>query len=211
MTLAIDVLIEPDAAITAQALAINERLRSWYPSGFALGDDARVHLTLVQCYVEQSGLADIERITNDVAASLAPATLTANELLVLGDPAADSVATVMFDVPATKALSALHQHLADALTPLSSHSGDKDAFVATADGEPIDAFTLSYVGPFLASQSGPNYFPHITLGQARRADAERLLATPFDPIEFNVDHVSIYQLGHYGTARRLLHRAPGVG
>ena len=56
-TIAIDVLLEPDATMVAEAQAMNTRLLALFPKGFALDATHRPHITLIQCFVASASLA----------------------------------------------------------------------------------------------------------------------------------------------------------
>src|SRR3712207_9338937 len=63
-TIAIDVLVEPDATMVAAAQAANARLRDVYPEGYSLDESHAPHITLLQRYIR---VADLERVTAAVA------------------------------------------------------------------------------------------------------------------------------------------------
>jgi hypothetical protein len=44
----------------------------------------------------------------------------------------------------------------------------------------------------------------VTVGIATAAFATSMAAGPFEPIYFSPDAATVYQLGNYGTARKLL-------
>ena len=65
MTLiAINVLLDPDAATVEKAQATNARLREDYPDGFALDANHAPHITLLQQFVRT---ADLDEVANAVA------------------------------------------------------------------------------------------------------------------------------------------------
>src|SRR5438067_7555998 len=53
---AIDILLEPDAAMIQHATATNDRLRKVFPKGFALDASHRPHVTLAQRFVRTGEL-----------------------------------------------------------------------------------------------------------------------------------------------------------
>src|SRR3712207_6576700 len=59
-TIAIDVLVEPDATMVAAAQAVNARLRDVYPEGYSLDESHAPHITLLQRYVREQ---DLDRVT----------------------------------------------------------------------------------------------------------------------------------------------------
>ena len=71
MTLiAINVLLDPDAATVEKARAVNARLRQNEPRGFALDANHAPHITLVQGFVRQ---AEIEAVAGALRSALAQA------------------------------------------------------------------------------------------------------------------------------------------
>ena len=57
--MAINVLLDPDAATVEKARAVNARLRESYPDGFALDANHAPHITLLQRFVRT---ADVDRV-----------------------------------------------------------------------------------------------------------------------------------------------------
>ena len=53
--IAINVLLDPDAATVEKARAVNARLREDYPDGFALDANHAPHITLLQRFVRTAG------------------------------------------------------------------------------------------------------------------------------------------------------------
>lgn len=68
MTLiAINVLLDPDAATVEKAQVTSARLRKNYPDGFALDANHAPHITILQQFVRT---ADLEEVANAVAGVL---------------------------------------------------------------------------------------------------------------------------------------------
>ena len=65
-TIAVDVLLEPDARMLAHAEANNARLLAVFPGGFALDAAHRPHITLLQCFVAAEGLEGFHAAVGDV-------------------------------------------------------------------------------------------------------------------------------------------------
>ena len=66
--LAIDIAFEPDATMTARALAANARLRASCPEGFAFDATHRPHITMLQQFMRAD---DLERVYAAAIAVLA--------------------------------------------------------------------------------------------------------------------------------------------
>ncbi len=56
---AIDILLEPDAAMLRHAQANNARLLEVFPKGFALDETHRPHITLIQRFVRTESLDQV--------------------------------------------------------------------------------------------------------------------------------------------------------
>lgn len=208
--IAIDVLIEPDAALLQRARLANAVLRGDHPAGFAFDDGHLPHVTLVQRYVPSR---DLDAVCEAVAAMLPGHAPEALHLQVIGlhvrtDEAVGSASWMVSPAPQL-------QRLADAclaaVAPFAVDGGDADAFVGNEDGTPIRASTIAYVERFVPDHSGERYVPHITLGRARAAFLRELQRAPFEPFAFTPAAIGIHQLGNHGTARRRLWRHPTDG
>ena len=67
MTLiAINVLLDPDAATVEKAQATNARLREDYPDGFALDADHAPHITILQRFVRTVDLDEVAKAVVEV-------------------------------------------------------------------------------------------------------------------------------------------------
>jgi hypothetical protein len=200
---AINVLIEPDAALAARARALNARLRQpGQPRTFALDESHVPHVTLVQQYLRRAELPSLGAVLQDVLES----NPMPSQLRLTGVSVApwNGASMVSLEVERTAMLSRLQEALLAALIPFVAPKGDATAFVRDAPDSSIDAATLDYVSAFPARQVGENYRPHITVGLAPKAVAQALRIEPFEPQAYAAAGVRIYQLGNDGTARRLL-------
>ena len=73
-TVAIDILMEPDAVMVQRAQAANARLRAVFPEGYSLDASHRPHLTTVQQFVRSADLDKIYDEVGSVISSANPAT-----------------------------------------------------------------------------------------------------------------------------------------
>ena len=64
--IAINVLLDPDAAMFEKAQAINARLRESYPDGFALDANHASHITILQRFVRTADLDEIAKAVAEV-------------------------------------------------------------------------------------------------------------------------------------------------
>ena len=178
---AIDILLTPDEATVERAKAVNAVLRADLPSGFALDDTHRPHVTLLQRYVRSDDLDGVFAAVDDVIASRDVAALRLHAVDLAGAEFGTPPGTLLVSIgiePAS-ALLALHEALVEAVSPFARSGGVAAAFVTTADEPAINAATITYVEEFVPAHSGPRYAPHMTVGMGGRDLVERLEASPF--------------------------------
>lgn len=205
MTLvAINVLLDPDAATVAVAEGWNARLREAEPRGFALDADHSPHITLVQAFVRA---AELDTLASALCQTLSaepppPCPSQATGLYHLSDGTRGLMGLV---IAPTEALRTLQQRLLSALAPFIVAEGSSDAFAPRPDGQPVSAPTLAYVSDYVSSRTGDAYHPHLTLGIGPLELVASLEAEPFSPFPVQPVSISLYQLGEYGVAQRKLH------
>jgi hypothetical protein len=201
---AINVLLEPDATMVARAQADNALLREVFPRGFALDATHHPHLTLLQRFVRT---ADLDRVYAAAASVLAGADLPALRLEALkyyyipGGPV--GLAGIVVKTP--PGLADLQRALIEAITPYSAAIGFPEAFYAAPGEAGVDEQTIAYVMGYVPNASGDHFKLHLTTGIGPRDHLDALLAAPFEPFKFAPAGAAVYQLGHYGTARKKLH------
>ena len=207
---AIDVLLEPDEATRARAGAVNAMLRDDLPSGFALDETHRPHVTVLQRYVRSADLEGVFAAVEDVVAARDVAALRLHAISIIsaefGTPPGTTLASIVIEP--TPALRALHEALVEALAPFTASGGTAAAFVTTAEEPVINAATTAYVEEFVPVHSAEHYSPHITVGVGKQDLVNGLEASPFDDFEFSPSAVGVYQLGDLGAARQVLRSWP---
>ena len=207
--IALDLLLEPDAATRARAVRTNAALRADHPAGFAFDAFHRPHVTLAQRYVYERDLPALMRAIAPVAGAHNPPALslevTGVHVRIEGDTGSAS-----WRIAVTPALRALADDCLAVAQALAMAGGTADAFVPNGDGTPIRASTVRYVETFVPNHSGDNYAPHLTLGVARAAYLRELERAPFESFAFSPAAIAVYQLGDHGTARRCLWRWPAA-
>jgi len=199
---AIDVLLEPDAALAERARALNAQIRPSDARGFALDATHVPHVTLIQQFVRQG---DVARLGDVVAMALESAP-PPSDLNVTGLEFSSWNGGVMVSIGIERSgmLARLQAALVASLIPFVAPAGDASAFVRDPPETQIDAATLDYVSGFLLKRTGENYEPHVTVGVASKAAAEGLKAKPFERRSYGIARVAAYQIGNGGTARRRL-------
>ena len=205
MTLiAINVLLDPDAASVERAQATNARLREDYPAGFALDANHAPHITILERFVRT---ADLDEVANAVAEVLRTEPSTKWESKATGyyDLAYKNLALVGIVIEPTQDLRRLQQRIIDAIAPFAAEKGRGEAFADRLDGGAISQPTVDYVNNFVGPRTGMNYNLHLTVGIGTRGFVDALKAEPFEAFTFRAVSASLYQVGDYGVAQRKLY------
>jgi len=200
---AIDVLLQPDATMLGHAEAANARLLEAFPQGFALDEDHRPHITLIQCFVLTE---DLEGVYGAAAGAFATANLAAISLEAFKAyyVPADGVGLAGIVTRTTPELLQLQQAIVDALAPFTLPTGPIEAFTADHGNPAFDQALIDYVASFVGEHTGEWFSPHVTTGVAPTAVLDAMLAEPFAPFTFSPVGAAVYQLGPFGTAARRL-------
>lgn len=201
--IAIDVLLEPDATMTKQAIAANARLRENYPKGYTLGPEQVPHITLVHGYVREKDMCWLEATVSKLADATQPQEW---ELTAIGYSYAmwSGVAITTIGIERTRRLEVFQENAAKAVKHDAVADGTSAAFSTTRELPKIDHEIIDYVKHFIANSSGTKYNPHVTVGVAHEDFVKRLTAEPFEKFTFKPANVAIYQLGNFGTAQKKL-------
>lgn len=201
---AIDILLEPDATMLQRAQAANARLRTNYPKGYTLGGTHAPHITVLQAYVNTTDLDKVYAAAGKVFATENPTSWKLEAVkysyLPLGPIGLGTI-----NVTPTKDVLRLQRKLIDAITPFTAPTGSAAAFVTTPEDPDIVAPLIPYVANFARERAGDRYTPHVTVGIGTIAFWDAMLAEPFETFTFSPAGASVYQLGNYGTAMKLLH------
>lgn len=83
-------------------------------------------------------------------------------------------------------------------------TGTASAFVTTKKDPEINQPTIDYVANFVPNETGKKFNPHVTIGLASQDYLKKLLDEKFDDFTFSPAKASVYHLGNFGTARKLL-------
>ncbi len=201
---AIDIALEPDATMVGRAGVANERLRSVYPTGFALDEVHHPHITMLQRFVRTADLDAVYAATDNVFANERLTTWNLNAVKYYYLPSApDGVAGIVIE--RTQDLADLQQRLIDAVAPYTEKKGTAAAFASAEGGRDIQQFLIDYVAAFVPDSSGAKFNPHVTIGVGTQVYLDAMLAEPFAAFSFAPAGASVYQLGTFGTAQKKLH------
>lgn len=201
--IAVNVLMDPDPDTVRRARAVNGRLRTDFPQGFALDENHAPHVTLVQCFVRRQDIAEIAQAVSAALRSAPPVNWTSRAvgIYALSDGNFGLAGIV---IEPTEDLRRVQKLVSDALSPFMVHEGTGAAFAARLDGAPIGQATIDYVKGFAAQRTGTNYNPHLTVGIGTSGFVEALKAEPFEASPYRALSISLYQLGDYGVAQKKL-------
>jgi phosphoserine phosphatase len=200
---AIDILLEPDAAMLEHAAANNARLLAAFPKGFALDATHRPHITMIQCFVRTSDLDKVYAAEEKVLAGAHVNTMKLEGFKYYYAPAGATGVAGICARPTPEILK-LQADVIAAVKPYMVQTGPIGAFTAPHDDPAIDAAIIQYVSTFVPKMSGANFNPHVSTGVATKEYLDKMLTEPFEPFTFSPAGAAVYQLGPYGTAAKKL-------
>ena len=200
--IAIDVLLEPDAAMVAKAREANSRLRHDYSQGFAFDATHVPHITLLQRFVRVGDLPAFEKAMAALFKGGRAVGMNLTATGYRGGSVADARVAVIA-IRNTPDLARLQQEVAAAAAPFAQSGGTATAFFERPVSSTIAA-SAAYVNDFTDKYSGPNFAPHVTVGVGLADVVDRMVAEPFAAFGFKIAGAAIYQLGDIGTARKKL-------
>lgn len=203
---AIDVLIEPDTTMLARAKQENARMLGSIPppSGFALDEHHRPHITTLQRYVRTADLDAVFAAIQKVRADLDLSSLTFIAEAIRHMEVQPGVGLAAVVVKPGQQVIDFQAELIDALAAHVESGGTADAYVRTEAEPDINEATIEYIENYVPQHSGANYLAHVTVGLAKLDDLTAIEAAAFEPLTFAASAVSVYQLGNNGTAAKKL-------
>ena len=180
---AIDILLEPDAAMMKNAEAANARLLKNFPKGFALDETHQPHISCLQQYVKTADLDKIYEAVGKILAGEKPAAwkLKAHKYYYL--PWKD-IGLAGIVIEPTDDLIRFQQKLIDAVAPFTERTGTAAAFVTTKDDPDINQPTIDYVAAFVPNGTGPKFNPHVSIGIASQDYLKKMLEEKFEAFTF---------------------------
>jgi hypothetical protein len=205
---AIDIALEPDAAVEARAHQANAALLKADPKGYALDATHRAHVTMLQRYVRTADLPKVYAAASAVMTKEDVAHWRLTTVKYVALPAAKGIGALILVVKATPDLIRLQQEIIDAVAPYTVKTGTIAAFYTTPQEPDIVPWMIDYVADYVPKSSGAKFTPHVTTGVSTLAFVESVAAKPFDPTTFSPVGASVYQIGNYGTARKELKALP---
>ena len=147
---AIDILLEPDAAMLQRAQVVNDRLLEVFPKGFALDAVHRPHITLVQRFVLTDNLDNVYAAAGDVFASGNVTGLKLEAFKHYYIPNKDIGLSGIVIKPSPELIK-LELKGIDAVAPFAVKTGTSAAFV-TGDVPEVLPALIAYVTEFVLSR-----------------------------------------------------------
>lgn len=199
--IAINVLLTLPTEIHDQAIQLNHLIQANNPDNFRLDKDHIPHITLLQCYITESDLPQVEETLAGLYKTVKNDSLWAEDLQYSQDKK-ESFSSI--GIKKSEGLLTLHKEVITLLKPFVVTEGSQESYVQNTDGTAIDQFTIDYVPQYVSAHSYKNYNPHISLGVAKTSVLDSLNQNNFHPVKFQATSISIYQMGAFGTAQKLL-------
>lgn len=180
---AIDIVLEPDAAMVKHAEAENKRLLKVFPKGFALGKTHHPHISCLQRYVRTADLNKVYEAVGRVLAEEKPTTWKLKAYKYYYIPWKE-IGLAGIVVEPTDDLIRYQQKLIDAVAPFTVKSGNAAAFVTTKEDPDINQPTIEYVTTFVPDASGKKFNPHVTTGIASQDYLKKMIDEKFESFTF---------------------------
>jgi len=200
---AINVALNPGDVMVAHANAASAAMRADYPDGFEFDQTHIPHITLVQRFVRAADLEQVYGALESVLREEDPSSLQLEATAYYYSPM-KSLGLAGIVVDRTEGLVGLHERVIEAVAPYTINGGTAAAFFTTPE-EPVNTQpSIDYVEHYVPRSSGENFHAHVTVGLASQTFLDRLKAEPFEHFTFSPASVSVYQLGDFGTCRKLL-------
>ncbi|RFN59056.1 2'-5' RNA ligase family protein [Marixanthomonas ophiurae] len=199
--IAIDVLLTLPKEMDQQAIQLNQAIVKDNPTNFTLDKNHIPHITLLQCYIPESDLSNVAEALKGLYKTVEHDTLWADNLQYTKEKE-ESFSSIR--IKKSNQLVTLHKKVIALVKPYMVTNGSQESYVQNTDDTPIDQFTIDYVPVFVPEHSFENYNPHISLGVAKTSLLDSLNQNNFRPTKFQATSISVYQLGSFGTAQKLL-------
>ncbi len=193
---AVDVALLPEEKITAEAIKANARLIDKFGKGIVLNAaNCLPHISLAMGCIDESDIADIEKILKQITKRYPLRELRITELEVSTNAIGEKVSS--FKVQKTDELQSLHEEVMQELVPFFKYEVTDEMLF----GSEIDLSTLFWIREYRDKSSFSHFSPHITIGYGQ---AEAI--SP--PGEFTASSLALCHLGNHCTCRDVLISVP---
>jgi 2'-5' RNA ligase len=192
--IAVDIVLLPDNAMTAQAIKVNAALDPTTGSRIALdGKTCLPHITLAMGCIEPSAVEMIQSDLQTTAEALPVGDLTVTGVVISLDSRNEQVSA--FALAMTPALRALHERVMETMQTHATY--DVTAEMLWGDEE-VSPTSLRWISTFREKAAFGAFFPHITLGYGMVNETMRF------PMAMTASKLAVCHLGNHCTCRRVL-------
>ena len=161
---AIDVLLEPDAAMVSRAEAANARLRENFATGYALDALHAPHISMLQRHVRTRDLdsvySAVQRVFETEHLADLPMKATGYYYIPFTEKGA-SMGLAGIVIEPSAALLRLQQKIIDAVAPFSESGGTAAAYITAPENAHLLKQLIDYVDSYVSKPSGKNFNPHV--------------------------------------------------
>ncbi len=199
---AIVIALEPDQEMVGRARAANAMLRAGFPAGFPLDAGHPPHASIYAGFVSTDDLPKVYAATGAVLAN-EPFTSWKLDAFKYYYIPLGPMGLAGIVIQPTLGLIRMQQDMIDAAGPYTVKTASAAAFYTTPAEPDIHPAVVDYVAGF-ADHTGKNFSPHVTIGLAATGFLDALLDEPFNGFTFSPASASVYQIGNFGAARKVL-------
>ncbi len=191
--IAVDIVLLPAETLMDKAIEANRRLLKQWTDNIRLNKhDCLPHISLAMGSIEETDIANIERILQALVKAYRPGPLSVVGIRIETNAAGRRIS--VFEVRKTERLQSLHETVMRELAPYFSYHVTADMVLS----EPVaDESTLRWIRDYREKSSFENFFPHITLGYGQ-------ITSLSSPIEFRAAQLALCHLGNHCTCRKVL-------
>jgi hypothetical protein len=204
---AIDIVLAPDQTMIGRAKTANAALLRIFPKGFALDATHHPHISIFAGFVPDADLPEVYEIAGDVLAmdDYAAWRLTAfkYDYVPIGPIGLGGIV-----VRPTPDLVRLRETLIGAIGPCTVKTATAAAFYTTRAEPDIHPSVIDHIAASMTEINGANFSPHVTIGLGATEFLDAMIAEPFRQFAFSPVSAAVYQLGDFGTSRKLLKALP---
>ena len=192
--IAIDVVLLPDEAMTAQTLHTNADLVRRCGSEIVLHPRTCLpHITLAMGGIERSAVDSVAQSLRQIAQTCSPGDLVVTGVVTSLNTRGQSVSA--FAVAKTKAMQTLHEQVMEAIQP---HCGGEVVAEMIHGDKPVAETTLAWIRNFRGKAAFGAYFPHITIGYGTVTEPMTF------PMPFKAPLLAVCHLGNHCACREVL-------
>lgn len=190
---AVDVVLLPAEEMSEKAIEVNAELVKKFGAKIVLNKEGCLpHISLAMGCIEESDIADIEKVLKPIAEQHPLVDLKVAGITVSSNWLGEKVS--VFEVEKTDELQSLHKEVMEKLASYLSY--DVTADMIYGGGE-VEQSTLVWIKEYRQKSSFSNFSPHITIGYGEIEDVSF-------PSKFAVSSLALCHLGNHCTCRKIL-------